>query len=62
LDNIKLYLREVRGWGCMDYTYQPYDRDKWKARVNIVMNLQVQQNVGKFLSSCTPGNFKKKKT
>jgi hypothetical protein len=47
---IKIDFGEV---GCGD-TYLIHlaqDRDKWKAVVNIVMNLRVQQNAGNFLSS-----------
>jgi hypothetical protein len=33
------------------------DRDQWMALVNTVMNLQVLENVGKILSSCTTGGF-----
>jgi hypothetical protein len=36
------------------------DRDKWKALVNTVMNLQVSLNAGKFLSSCTIGGFSRR--
>jgi hypothetical protein len=31
------------------------DREHWRALVNTVMNLQVSEDVGKFLSSCTNG-------
>jgi hypothetical protein len=33
-------LREV-GWGGMDWIDLAQDRDKWRALVNTVMNLQV---------------------
>jgi hypothetical protein len=39
-DNIKLDLREV-GWGGMDWIYLAEDRDRWRALVYTVMNLQV---------------------
>jgi hypothetical protein len=33
-------LREI-GWGGMDWIDLAQDRDKWRALVNTVMNLQV---------------------
>jgi hypothetical protein len=33
------------------------DRDQWRALVNTVMDLRVQENAGKFFSSCTTGGF-----
>jgi hypothetical protein len=33
-------LREI-GWGGMDWINLAQDRDKWRAVVNMVMNLQV---------------------
>jgi hypothetical protein len=49
-------LREV---GCdgRDWIDLAQDRDQWRALVNLVMNLQVPYNAGKFLSSCTTGSF-----
>jgi hypothetical protein len=43
-------LREI-GWGDMDWINLPQDRDQRWAVVNTLMNLQLPQNVGKFLSS-----------
>jgi len=39
-DNIKMYLQEV---GCrgMDWTELAQERDRWRALVSAVMNLQV---------------------
>jgi hypothetical protein len=37
---IKMDLRET-GWGVMDCIDQIQDKDKWRAFVNTVMNLQV---------------------
>jgi hypothetical protein len=39
-DNIKMDLQEV-GWGGMDWINMAPDRDRWRALVNAVMNLQV---------------------
>jgi hypothetical protein len=39
-DNIKMDLREV-GWGGMAWINVAQDRDRWRALVNAVMNLQV---------------------
>jgi hypothetical protein len=39
-DNIKMDLREV-GWGSMDWINLAQDRDRWRALVNVVMNLRV---------------------
>jgi hypothetical protein len=52
-------LREMR-WGDMDWNDLAEDRDQWRALVNTVMNLPVQQNVGKSLSSCTTDGFSRR--
>jgi hypothetical protein len=57
--NIKMNLRDI-GRGGMDWIELVQDRDQWRALVNILMNLQVLQNIEKFLNSCTTGSFSKK--
>jgi hypothetical protein len=38
--NIKMYFLEI-GWGGVDWIGLVQDREKWRALVNAVMNLQV---------------------
>jgi hypothetical protein len=40
VDNIKMDLREI-GWDGIDRIDLAQDRDKWRALVNMVMNLRV---------------------
>jgi hypothetical protein len=49
-DNIKMDLQEVR-WGGMDWIDTAQDRDRWRVLVSVVMNLQVPQNAGNFLTT-----------
>jgi hypothetical protein len=48
-DDIIIDLREI-GWGGTDWIILAQDRGQWQAPVNMVMNLQVPYNVGKFLA------------
>ena len=49
-DNIKIDLQEV-GCGGMDWIELVQDTNRWQTLVNAVMNLQVPQNSGSFLTS-----------
>jgi hypothetical protein len=44
-------------WGDVDWIGLAHDRDKWRALVNAVMNLQVPLKVGKLSSSYTTGGL-----
>jgi hypothetical protein len=57
VDNIKMDLGEM-GWDGMDWIDLAQDRDH--VLVNMVMNFQVPQNCGKFLSNCTIGGFSRR--
>jgi hypothetical protein len=55
VDNIKMDLLEIV-WGCVDWIGLAQDRDKWRALVNAVMNLLLENyrsgyTIGGFLSS-----------
>jgi hypothetical protein len=40
VDNIKMDLGEI-GWGDVNWIGVAQDRDKWRALLNLVMNLRV---------------------
>jgi hypothetical protein len=42
-------LQDV-GWGVMDWIELAQDRDRWRAVLNPVMNLQLTYNGGDFLT------------
>jgi len=48
--NIKIDLQEV-GWEGMDWIDLAQDRDRWRALVNVVINLSITKNTGNFLTS-----------
>jgi hypothetical protein len=45
VDNIKMDLEEI-GWGGMDQNGLAQGRDKWRAFLNVVVNLRVSQILG----------------
>jgi hypothetical protein len=52
----RIDLRNI-GWAGMNWIDLVHDCDQCRALVNTVMNLQVLQNAGKFLSSCATDIF-----
>jgi hypothetical protein len=59
VDNIKIDPREI-GWDGMDWIDLVQDKDQWMALVNTVMNFRDPSNAGKYLSSCTLGDFSRR--
>ena len=49
-DDIKKDLQELGCWD-VDWIELAEDRDTWRAIVNAIMNIQVPQNAGDFLTS-----------
>jgi hypothetical protein len=50
VDNIEIDHGEI-AWVGMDWAGPAQDRDQWRALGNIVMNLGVPENAGKFFGS-----------
>jgi hypothetical protein len=48
-DNINMDPKKI-GCESVDWIHLPHDRTQWKAHVNTVTNLQVQQNAGNFFT------------
>jgi hypothetical protein len=44
----------------MDWIGLAQDRDQWRVVVNVVMNVCILQNAGKFLSSCTTSSLSRR--
>jgi hypothetical protein len=54
--NGNLNLRDIR-WFSMDWIIVAQDRNKWRAPVNTLLNLEVAQNSWDFLSTSTSGRL-----
>jgi hypothetical protein len=52
VDNIRMLLGEA-GWGDVDWIGLVKDRNRWRALVNLVLNLRVPWNAGKLSSGLT---------
>jgi hypothetical protein len=52
VDNIRMDVGEV-GWGDVDRIGLAQDRNRWRALVNLVLNLRVPGNAGKLSSGVT---------
>jgi hypothetical protein len=56
VDNIRMDFEEV-GWGDVDWIGLAQDRNRWRAPVNMIMNLRVPRNAGKLSSGLTTGGL-----
>jgi hypothetical protein len=56
VDNIRMELGQV-GWGDVDWIGLAQDRNRWRALVNSVLNIQVPRNAGKISSGLTTGGL-----
>ena len=52
-------LQEV-GWRVMDWIDLAQGRDRWRALVNVVMNLRAPLNAGNFLTNSEPLSFSRR--
>jgi hypothetical protein len=57
--NVKMDLGEI-GWGVMDRIDLVQDIEQLRFRVNMVMNLRVPKNFGKFFGNCATGGFSRR--
>jgi hypothetical protein len=58
-DNIRMSLRGI-GWEGVDWIHLAEDRDQWQTVVNTVMNFQVPQKAGNFLTSRVTVSFSRR--
>jgi hypothetical protein len=58
-NNTEMNLIKI-GLGDMNWTNLAQGRDQYRVLVNVVMNFQVKNKIGKFLSSCVIGGFSRR--
>jgi hypothetical protein len=54
---LKLLFETWDGGGAMDWIDLAQDKDRWRAVVNVVMNIRVPLNAGNFFTSLGPVSF-----